>query len=100
MLLADIGNTRMHIYNGKEVTWKGKIVNVKGRPGKYEILANNPARINYKGYNLVLVSYVSDDSIAKLNVGDTITFTGNVYNYKAKSTSLVIVYVKNVVIKQ
>ena len=83
---------------GKEFCWTGKMVSMKGRPGKYQILVNNDSRINYRGYNIVIVSYTSDGSVPALKPGETFRFRGNLYNYKAKSNGLVIPYLKNAVI--
>ena len=82
----------------KEVTWSGKVVDVKGRSGKYEIHLNNPMRENYKGFNLILISYTSDGSVPALKMGENIVFTGNIYNFRLKSNGVVIVYLKNVII--
>jgi len=83
---------------GKEFTWKGEVVNVVGGRGKNELYINNKSRINYKGYNIILVT-TDTAKAATLKKGEDITFTGNVYNYKAKANSLVIVYLRDVKIK-
>ena len=82
----------------KEITWSGKVVDVKGRSGKYEIHLNNPLRGTYKGFNLILVSYTSDGSVPALKMGEDVVFTGNIYNFRLKANGVVIVYVKNVII--
>ncbi len=87
-------------YLNKKVTWSGKMVDVKGRSGKYEIQAYNKLRASYKGFNLILISYTKDGSVPALKIGENIKFTGNIYNYRIKSTSVVIVYVKNVIINK
>ena len=83
---------------GKEFTWTGKVFNVVGGRRDNDIYIDNPSRINYKGYNIILVT-TDKEKAATLKKGQTISFTGNVYNYKAKSNSLVIVYLKNVKIQ-
>ena len=83
---------------GKEFTWSGKVFNVVGGRRENDIYIDNPSRINYKGYNIILVT-TDKEKAATLKKGQTISFTGNVYNYKAKSNSLVIVYLKNVKIQ-
>jgi serine/threonine protein kinase len=83
---------------GKEFTWTGKVFNVVGGRRENDIYIDNPSRINYKGYNIILVT-TDKEKAATLKKGQTISFTGNAYNYKAKSNSLVIVYLKNVKIQ-
>ena len=74
------------------------MVDVKGRSGKYELHLNNKSRDTYKGFNLILVSYTKDGSVPALKIGDQVTFTGNLYNYRLKSNNVVIAYIKNVII--
>jgi len=83
---------------GKEFTWTGKVFNVVGGRRENDIYIDNPSRINYKGYNIILAT-TDKEKAASIKKGETISFTGKVYNYKAKSNSLVIVYLKDVKIK-
>jgi serine/threonine-protein kinase len=82
----------------RKVTWTGIMVDVKGRPGKYELHLNNKSHGTYKGFNMILVSYTDDGSVPALKIGDNVTFTGNLYNYRLKSNNVVIPYIKNVII--
>ena len=82
----------------EKVSWSGELVDVKGRPGKYELHLNNKSRGTYKGFNMILVSYTSDGSVPALKMGDHVKFTGNLYNFRLKANNVVIPYVKNVII--
>jgi serine/threonine-protein kinase len=100
-LLSQTSLTRKSFWRkniNKEFTWSGKMVDVKGRPGKYEIHINDASRGTYKGFNIILVSYTSDGSVPALKRGDEVKFTGNIYNYRLKSNDVVIAYLKNVII--
>ena len=82
---------------GAEVTWKGRVQNVKGGRGKAQILVANKARRTYKGYNIVLVTY-NLDAAAEIKLNQEITFTGLIYNYKGRKGNPIIVYLDEVVI--
>lgn len=99
--LDQIKNTSLHVEHfwstnkGKSFTWTGKVVNVKGGRGKAEIWVANPNGSLHKGLNLILVTYQRSEA-AKLQIGDEIRFRGNVYNYKGRKGSPIIVYMNNV----
>ena len=82
--------------DGKEFTWTGKIVNVKGGWGKAEVHLACPNRMLYKGFNAILVTY-NKDAAAELRIGDNATCKGVIYNYKPKKNGIVILYMNNVV---
>ncbi len=94
-------NTSLHAktfwseHSGSEHTWSGKVAYVKGGIWKAEIGVACPGRMLYKRFNVILVTSEKSNA-AKLKIGQTITFKGNVYNYKPKSNGAVIVYMKNV----
>ena len=94
-------NTSMHVSyfwekaNGMRVTWTGKVVDVKGGRGKAEITVVNQAKPAVDGYNIMLVSYKPDQAAA-LKKGDTITFSGDLYNFRRRAGHSIIVYLKNV----
>ena len=80
-----------------EVTWKGTVLNVKGGRGKAQILVANKERKTYKGYNIVLVTY-NLNAAADIELGQELTFTGYIYNYKGRKGNPIIVYLDDVVI--
>ena len=94
-------NTDLHVKNfwaktkNKFYTWTGKVVDVKGGRGKAEIHVANGDVPTANGINLVLVTYQMDNAAA-LKVGQEVKFKGQVYNYKGRRGSPVIVYMNNV----
>ena len=82
---------------GAEVTWKGKVQNVKGGRGKAQILVANKERKTYNGYNIVLVTY-NLDAAQDLELNQEISFTGLIYDYKGRKGNSIIVYLDEVVI--
>ncbi len=80
---------------GQEVSFVGKLVNVKGGWGKAELHVACPNRMIHKGLNAILVT-PHRDAASNLKLGENIRFKGNVYNYKPYPTGLVILYVNNV----
>lgn len=79
---------------GRRVKWTGKVVDVKGGRGKAEITVLNDKKPAYKGFNIILVSYKTDQAAA-LKKGEYITFSGDIYNYKGRSGNPIIVYLNN-----
>jgi hypothetical protein len=83
---------------GQEVSWSGKVVNVKGGRGKAEISVANKGRTTYKGFNIVLETF-DMDTAAKLDIGQNIKFSGLLSSYKGKKGNPVIIYLKSVELK-
>ncbi|MBN1864601.1 MAG: protein kinase [Victivallales bacterium] len=81
---------------GQEISFVGKLVNVKGGWGKAELHVACPNRMIHKGFNAILVT-PDRDTASNLKLGENIRFKGNVYNYKPYSTGLVMLYINNVV---
>jgi hypothetical protein len=80
---------------GQTVTWTAKVHDVTGGRGKAKILAINSSRRAYRGYNLVLITY-DVETAADLMIGDKIRFRGELYKYKGRKGSPVIIYLNNV----
>ncbi len=80
---------------GTEVTWSGKVDNVKGGRGKAQILVGNDARRLYKGYNIVLTTF-DVDAAANLEIGQKIRFSGYLNKYKSRKGRAVIIYLTDV----
>jgi hypothetical protein len=80
---------------GTEVTWSGKVDNVKGGRGKAQILVGNDARRLYKGYNIVLTTF-DVDRAATLEIGQKIRFSGYLNKYKSRKGRAVIIYLTDV----
>jgi len=80
---------------GQEVTWSGKVKDVKGGRGKAEVLAANKTGKTYKGYNLVLTTR-DVPTAARLEFGQVIRFTGKLHKYKAKAGNPTIIYLNEV----
>ncbi len=80
---------------GTEVTWSGKVENVKGGRGKAQILVGNDARRLYKGYNIVLTTF-DIDGAASLEIGQKIRFKGYLNKYKSRRGRAVIIYLTDV----
>jgi hypothetical protein len=72
---------------GQEVTWSGKVKNVKGGRGKAEILVANANWKTYDGYNLVLQTR-DVPGAARLEINQHIRFTGKLHNYKASRSGV------------
>ena len=82
---------------GIEVTWKGRVNNVKGGRGKAQILVANKERRTYKGYNIVLVTY-NLEAAAEIELNQKILFTGYIYDYKGRKENPIIIYLNEVVL--
>jgi hypothetical protein len=67
---------------GQEVTWSGKVKDVKGRRGKAEVFVANKDWKTHSGYNLVLVTR-DVSSAGRLEIDQLIRFTGKLHKYKA-----------------
>jgi len=81
---------------GQEVTWSGKVKDVKGGRGKAEVFVANKNWKTHNGYNLVLVTG-DVPSAARLEIGQNIRFTGKLNKYKAsRSGQLTLIYLKEV----
>ena len=81
---------------GQEVTWSGKVKDVKGRRGKAEVFVANKGWKTYSGYNLVLVTR-DVSSAGRLEIGQLIRFTGKLSKYKAtRAGELNIIYLSEV----
>lgn len=81
---------------GQEVTWSGKVKNVKGGRGKAEILVANSDWKTFDGYNIVLVTR-DVPAAARLEIDQNIRFTGKLNKYKAtRSGQLTRIYLKDV----
>jgi hypothetical protein len=83
---------------GQEVTWTGKVVNVKGGRGKADIFIFNKDRSSYKGYNIVLETF-DMEAAANLKIGQKIKFKGILIDYKGKKGNPVIIYLNSVELK-
>jgi hypothetical protein len=84
--------------NGQEVSWSGKVVDVKGRRDGAQICVANDERSTYKGYNIVLETY-DKEAAAKLDIGDSVRFTGVLSDYKGKKGNPIVIYLNSVQIK-
>jgi len=80
---------------GTEVTWSGKVNNVKGGRGKAQILVGNDSRRMYKGYNIVLTTF-DIDLAAELEIGQKIRFSGYLNKYKSRKGRAAIIYLTEV----
>lgn len=80
---------------GQEVTWTGKVKDVKGGRGKAQILVANKAGKTYKGYNIVLTTFDMDQA-AKLKKDQRIRFSGLLQKYKNTKSGGVIFYLTEV----
>jgi hypothetical protein len=83
---------------GQEVSWSGKVVNVKGGRGKAEIFVANKGRTTYKGFNIVLETF-DMETAAKLDIGQNIKFSGLLSSYKGKKGNPIVIYLKSVELK-
>jgi len=83
---------------GQEVTWTGKVVNVKGGHDKAEILVSNKERPTYKGYNLVLETFDMTGA-GGLKIGQNFKFKGIINDYKGKRGNPVVIYLSSVELK-
>ncbi|MBC8391357.1 MAG: hypothetical protein H8E17_02160 [Deltaproteobacteria bacterium] len=88
--------TALHVKNywqtmkGQEVSWTGTVVDAKSRRGKAQVLVANKERPRVKGYNIVLVSN-DIDAAASLEIGQKITFSGVIHNYRGRRGRPIIV---------
>ncbi len=57
------------------VTWKGKVVDVKGGRDDATVYIANSAGLTYRGYNIIMVTY-DVATAAKLKPGQEIMFSG------------------------
>lgn len=80
---------------GEEVSWTGKVVDVKGGRGKAQVTIANKNRAVYKGYNIVLETF-DMESAAKLKIGQDIKFKGYLSDYKGKKGNPIVVYLNSV----
>jgi hypothetical protein len=83
---------------GQEVTWTGKVVNVKGGHGKAEITAANKERPTYNGYNLVLETFDMTGA-GGLKIGQNFKFKGIINDYKGKRGNPIIIFLNSVELK-
>ena len=78
--------------SGTEVTWTGKVKDVKGSRGKATIFVVNKNARTYKGFNIVVTTF-NVDAAASLEIGQKIRFSGLLNKYKSKKGGGVVLYV-------
>jgi hypothetical protein len=73
----------------------GRVIDVKGIRGKAEITVAIGKDPDCKDFNIVLTSYKPEQAAA-LKKGESISFSGEVCNYKEQENHPIIVYLNNV----
>jgi len=84
---------------GEKVNWSGEVVNVKGGRNKVEVYVANKDRRTYKNYNIILIGY-DKETASKFEIGQKITFSGYLHNYKTRKGNPVVISLNEADFKQ
>lgn len=79
-------------YHGEEVSWTGKVIDVKGGRGKAVVYLAKDESPKYKGYNVIL-TVPDTEAAGNLHKKDIIRFRGTLEDYKPIKSGGVIIYV-------
>jgi hypothetical protein len=74
---------------GREVSWSGEVVDVRGGKSRAKIYLANGSRPLYKGYNIVVTTHDLERAAA-LKKGQTARVRGTLDGYHAKGSGAVI----------
>jgi len=82
--------TRLHVkeywqkVKGRDVTWSGNVVDVKGGSSRAKIYVADRSRPVHSGYNIVVVTH-DIQKAANLKKGQSLRFKGNLDDFRNKS---------------